>query len=207
MKHLLNFATIMLLGVSLGFTSCNKDDDNDTQPQNNDVITGTITIDATAYDKWTYFSFVNEKVVPVTDFSTSSAWDIGFHRQDIRVNCGTSGIGQGGTYNAGKVDFSSVAEAPKTGYLLNNSIEILEEFVMPPVYVTVPGDTLLAKWISISIGQTGPEYVVSNNIYIIKTADGKYAKIWLKDYFNDNSETGHVTMKYNYQPDGSRKME
>lgn len=205
MKHLLNFATIMLLGIALVFTSCDKKDDP--KPVNNDVVSGTITVDATAYDKWVYFSFADEKVVMVTDFSTSSAWDIGFHRQDIRINCGKSGIGQGGTYNAGKVDFTSVAEALETGYALNDSIEILEAFVMPPVYVIVPGDTLLAKWIDISYGQSGPEYNYSNNIYVIKTADGKYAKIWLKDYFNDNSETGHITMKYAYQPDGSMKLD
>ncbi len=205
MKHLLNFATVMLLGLAFIFTSCDKEGCD--PPVNNDVVSGTITIDATAYDQWVYFSFADEKIVTVTDFSTSSAWDIGFHRQDVRINCGKSGIGQGGTYNAGKVDFSSVAEAPETGYALNDSIEILEAFAMPPVYVTVPGDTVLAKWIDISYGQAGPEYIISDNIYVIKTADGKYAKIWVKDYFNDSSETGHVTMKYNYQPDGSRKVE
>ncbi|MBE9469335.1 MAG: HmuY family protein [Bacteroidetes bacterium] len=204
MKHLLNFATVMLLGVTLVFSSCDKDDDP--EPENNDVVSGTITINATAYDKWIYFSFANEKEVEVNDFSNSSDWDIGFHRQDIRVNCGKSGTGKGGTYNAGKVDFASFAEAPETGYLLNDSIEILEAFVMPPVKVKVPGDTLLAKWIDIKYGQAGPEYTVSNNIYVVKTADAKYAKIWLKDYFNDNSETGYITMKYTYQPDGSNKL-
>ncbi len=36
--------------------------------------------------------------------------------------------------------------------------------------------------------------------------DGKYAKIWLKDYYNDNSETGFITMQYFYQKDGSNEF-
>jgi len=205
MRHLLNFATVMLMGIALVFTSCDKEDA--LAPVNNDIITGTITIDASAYDKWVYFSFADKKEVTVTDHLTSTAWDIAFHRQDIRINCGNSGVGKGGTYNAGKVDFSSVTLAPETGYEVNTSIKILESKVMPPVYVTVPGDVLLAKWIEIVHGATGPQYNYSNNIYVIKTTDGKYAKIWLKDYFNNSSKSGYVTMKYNYQPDGSRKVE
>ena len=206
MKNLLNFTTIILIALAMVFTSCDKEDDDD-EIVNKSLVTGTVTIDAASYDKWVYFSFSDEKEITVSDFSNSTAWDIGFHRQDVRVNCGTSGIGDGGTYNAGKVDFSSIIEAPELGYALNDSINILHEFAMPFVYFTVPGDTLLAPWVNISFGQSGPEYIYSDDIYVVKTADGKYVKIWLKDYFSDESETGHITMKYVYQPDGSRKFE
>jgi len=205
MTQKLNFLMLIILAGFLGFTSCKKEETP--EPKKNELVSGTTTINASAYDKWVYFSFKENKVVEISDFTNSLNWDIGFHRQNVRVNCGKSGIGQGGTYNAGKVDFSSIKEAPETGYVLNDSIKILEEFSMPPVYVKVPGDTLLAKWISITHGQSGPEYNYSDNIYVIKTADGKYAKIWLKNYFNDESKSGYVTMKYTYQPDGSRKLE
>ncbi|PIE88342.1 MAG: hypothetical protein CSA04_02390 [Bacteroidetes bacterium] len=46
-----------------------------------------------------------------------------------------------------------------------------------------------------------------SEIFVVKTADGKYAKVWLKDYFNADGESGHVTMKYSYQPDGSTKLD
>lgn len=203
MKNLLNYTALILLSTVLVFVSCDKDDDNE-PPVNDDVVMGTIIFDATAYDKWTYFSFADTQIVEVNDYLTSLDWDIGFHRFDVRVNCGTSGSGQGGSLNAGEIDFSSITEAPESGYSLNDSIDIMQE-AGNWVYEAVPGDTILASWLTF----TGPPptYTVNDNIYIIKTADGKYAKIWLKDYYNDNSETGHITMKYVFQPDGSIKLE
>lgn len=205
MTRKLNFLGLVILSGLLTFTSCKKEEI--LEPEKSQVVAETTTIDASAYGKWVYFSFKENKVVDISDFTNSLKWDIGFHRQNVRVNCGKSGIGQGGTHDAGKVDFASVKEAPETGYALNDSIKILEEFSMPPVYVTVPGDTVLAKWIDIHHGQSGPEYNYNDHIYVIKTADGKYAKIWLKNYFDDESTSGHITMKYAYQADSSRKFE
>ncbi len=125
----LKLLALALLTGTLIFTSCKKE--NPVEPVSNKTITGEVTIDASAYDKWVYFSFKGNKVVEVSDFKNSLKWDIGFHRQNVRVNCGKSGIGQGGTYNAGEVDFSSVKEASETGYALNDGIEILEEFAIP----------------------------------------------------------------------------
>lgn len=203
MKHLVKIITGLLLGIAFIFASCEKSE-TPQPPVNNDVVTGTISFDATAYYKWVYFSFADTLQVEVNDYLTSSSWDIGFHRFDVRVNCGTAGPGKGGSFNAGKVDFESVISAPENGYSLNDSIEIILESGNWE-YEAVPGDTVLASWLSF----TGPPptYTVNDNIYVIKTADGKYAKIWLKDYYNNNSETGHITMKYVYQPDGSRKLE
>lgn len=203
MKRLLNYTALILLGIAFVFTSCDKEDDPEPFV-NNEVVTGTITFDATAYDKWVYFSFADTQIVEGNNYVTSSDWDIGFHRFDVRLNCGTSGPGEGGSSNAGKIDFALVTEAPENGYSLNDSIDIMQESGNW-VYEAVPGDTILSSWLTF----TGPPptYTVNDNIYVIKTANGKYAKIWLKDYYNDNSETGHVTMQYVYQPDGSIKLE
>lgn len=205
MTQKLKFSSLLLMAGLLTITSCKKEEN--IEPENGNVVSGTTTINASAYDKWVYFSFKENQVVSINDFTNSLDWDIGFHRHNVRLNCGASGIGQGGTYDAGKVDFDSVIEAPETGYALNDSIQIMEKFEMPPVYVTVPGDTIIANWLSITYGQGGPQYDYSNNIYVIRTADGKYAKIFLKNYFNDLGDSGHVTMKYAYQPDGSRELE
>jgi hypothetical protein len=205
MKQFTNWFFPIILGLAVVFTACDKNDENNDPPVDNpDLVSGTITIDATAYGEWVYFSFEEEGVVEVDDFLTSMDWDMGFHRFDIRTNCGTSGPGEGGTFDAGQVEFSSVTEAPENGYSLNDSIQvIMEQGVWE--YQTVPGDTVLANWLSFS--GPPPTYNISNHIYVLKTAFGKYAKIWLKDYYNDLSETGYVTMEYVYQPDGSRSFE
>ena len=184
------------------FTACEEEDNPISA--NEDIIT----VDASDYSKWVYFSFKEDTVVSITDFENSSDWDLGFHRSDLRVNCGMSGPGQGGSYVTNETNFDDVVTAPETGYALNDMIDIAVDITsMPPVMETVPGDTVLAKWITKEYGQSGPEYTYSDDFFIIKTADGKYAKIWLKDYFDNDANGGHVTMKYVYQPDGSRKFE
>ncbi len=191
---LLAFATFAFL------ISCEKDE---TTSQSGKVIE----INASAYNAWTYFSFDEDTVVSITDYTTSTNWDIAFHRSDVRVNCGQAGPGQGGSYNMGKVNFNSVTEAPADGYSLNTTIQILESYTMPPTYVTVPGDTLVSKWMTITTSNTAPPtYNYSDNIYVIRTAKGKYAKIWLTNYFNSQSQSGHITMKYAYQANGSRQF-
>lgn len=189
---LLAFATFAFL------ISCEKDE---TTSQSGKVIE----INASAYNAWTYFSFDEDTVVSITDYTTSTDWDIASHRSDVRVNCGQAGPGQGGSYNMGKVNFNSVTEAPADGYSLNTTINILESYTMPPTYVTAHGDTLVSKWMTITTSNTAPPtYNYSDNIYVIRTAKGKYAKIWLTNYFNSQSQSGHITMKYAYQANGNR---
>jgi hypothetical protein len=186
------------------FTSC-EDDGNDVRP---DPESATVTIDASNYTEWVYFSFEEGQTVNISDYSGSMDWDLGFHRYDLRVNCGTSGPGSGGSLATGQTDFNVVETAPSSGYSMNDYIMIaVDVSSMPPVMERVPGDTVLANWISMKHGQMGPEYSYSNETFVIKTADGKYAKIWLKDYFNEDGDGGHITMKYSYQPDGSTKLD
>ncbi|PID91486.1 MAG: hypothetical protein CSA96_08130 [Bacteroidetes bacterium] len=163
-----------------------------------------VTLDATAYEDWVYFSFEQDAEVQVSDYLNSMDWDIAFHRYDVRLNCGTAGPGQGGSQSLGVVSFDSVTEAPESGYSLNDSIGVvLESGVWE--FTNVPGDTVLASWMEFQ--GPPPTYTLSNEIYAIKTANGKYAKIWLKDYYNDMSVSGYVTMRYFYQDDGTRNFE
>ena len=195
--------TYLLIALAIAtsiFTSCEKDD--------NVIPANTVVIDASSYDKWVYFSFEAGSTVEIPDYKTSMAWDLGFHRFDVRVNGGTSGPGQGGTFATGETDFNAVTTAPVVGYALNDSISIAVDISsMPPVMETVPGDTVLATWITMHNGMAGPEYHYSNEVFVVKTASGKYAKIQLKDYFNDLGKSGHINMKYSYQSDGSTQFD
>ncbi len=198
MKKLILSAII--IATAIGFIACKKDEAKP-EPVSDSK---TVIFDTRTFEKWVYFSFDKGKEVVVKDFKNSMNWDIAFHRFDVRVNCGTSGPGKGGSISMGKVDFNSVKQAPTTGYSLNDSISIVNKPGGWTEQVTVPGDTIIAKWLYF----TGPppKYNITNNIYVVKTAQGKYAKIWLKDYFNDDSKSGYVTMEYFYQKDGSTKL-
>lgn len=206
MKNNLKDMLVLLVSLLVFFTSCDKNAGTSPEPVKSELLKGTVSFDTTGWANWVYYSFDKESVVEIDDFVNSMEWDIGFHYYDVRVNCGTAGPGLGGTYNAGKVEYASVTEAPETGYSLNDSINIIVDFSgFPPPHITVPGDTILDTWMTF----TGPPptFTLNDNIYVIKTAQGKYVKIWLKDFFDDKGESGYVKMQYSYQKEGTRVLE
>ena len=48
-----------------------------------------------------------------------------------------------------------------------------------------------------------PIITSKNEVFAVKTADGKYAKMQFLDYYNKEGVSGFVTVRYVYQPDGS----
>ncbi len=173
----ISLSTIIIV-MSLVIFSCKGPEPVD--ENNPESKTDTVVFDTRAYESWVYFSFDKGKEITINDYKNSMEWDIAFHRFDVRVNCGTSGPGKGGSIDMGVVNFADVKEAPLQGYSLNDSISIVNKPGGWLEQVTVPGDTVVANWLHF----TGPppQYNITNRIFVIKTADGKYVKIWLPDY-------------------------
>ncbi|MCL3781967.1 hypothetical protein EMN47_16395 [Prolixibacteraceae bacterium JC049] len=208
------FYLFMGLLLAGGFQSCS--DDDDPKPVVNAVVKE-VEIDATAYDKWIYFSFEKGMVVgngSVEEKRAGTDWDIAFHRWDIRTNSGTSGSGKGGTLKAegktAKTGWDALTVAPDAGYSVDENIAVMKKYGMPPTMVNVGGSSVITggekgDWVIFSHAN-GPSYNVTNQIYLVKTATGKYVKVWLKQYTNAEKKGGHITMKYAYQADGSTKL-
>jgi hypothetical protein len=210
----------MALGTLVGFQSC-SDDDDDVQLK---AIEKEISLDATADDKWVYFSFETGKEVGTTGVEEKKSgldWDIAFHRWDVRLNCGESGTGKGGALlsegNIAKTGWDAVTVAPESTYKLDGELSVLIGHMNPPVKTTgssvITGgivsetDEKPGTWMNFKhLGGGVREYGITNQIFVIKTASGKYAKIWLKQYTNAEKKGGHITMKYAYQEDGSRNF-
>ena len=57
-----------------------------------------ITVDASSYFNWVYFSFDQGDVVEIENPENSLEWDLAFQRKHIRTNGGLSGSGYGGGY-------------------------------------------------------------------------------------------------------------
>ncbi|MDP8238794.1 MAG: HmuY family protein [Candidatus Hatepunaea meridiana] len=170
------------------------------------IITGDLTVDATSYTDWVYFSFSQGAVITVEAPMTSNAWDLGLLRNHFRTNSGTSGNGQGGVYDAGVVNFASITEAPADGYAADDSIEVIDQNSMPPEYIWIPGSSVLDEAFVMSGGMP-PSIDPTNHIYIIRTGDGKYAKVWFKNYYNVEGNSGHISIQYAYQSDDGRSLE
>ena len=220
MKKLL---LLLLIGLS-SFTivGCDDDDDNPSS-QNNNSISKSMIMDATSSSKWAYFSFETGDSVTITNPSTSDAWDLAFTRHKIATNSGTSGNAMGGAYSAGNVDLSTVTQAPESGYVIDDSVNYCghggcSNYSVSPMISGGSGvvkDTVLGvkempdgftgwMWFG-DHGASGPSKNYTNNVYVVRTAKGNYAKIHVKDYYGgDGTKSGMIEFDYVYQPDGSR---
>lgn len=204
---LFNFLAIALMsGI---FMSCEKEKDEPAVTENK-----TLSLYTKEYTLWHYFSFSEDKVIGTGSADPADSddaawkqradWDIAFHYKDIRTNSGKSGTGQGGMLEAAETSFANVLEAPSSGYTVDDNLDIRLSPAMPPVYTTSTGNSVCADWASYNHGEGA--WVFAEKVFIVKTADGKYAKIWLKSFLDDEDVSGTITMDYAYQADGSTSL-
>ena len=154
----------------------------------------TFTIDATNREAWAYFSFATGDVVEVEDAENSEAWDIGFQRTAVKLNGGISGPGMGSVVMRTETTFKAVTAAPADGYKADteDTLAIVPQsekgwyiYTGPPTHWILP---------------------LEDRVFVIKAADGTFAKVQFVGYYKDNEnkkDSGFVTFKYVHQPDGS----
>ncbi len=201
------FITVALLGVVMAFTACKKD-----PVEVSDVKAREVKLSGkTDYgNDWIYYSFVEEKEVSgldETSSKTSDSWDIAFNRYNVRTNSGDSGSGQGGAYDAGKVDWTSIIEANENGYTADGTLQIVKSFTGQGVtYMTSNGNDIFKDCIKLEYGAQGPVYIPNDHVYVMKTAKGKYAKVWITGFYNDAGDSGYISFKYSYQNGDGRKF-
>lgn len=159
-------------------------------------------VDASSMDttRWAYFSFSSGDTVSVSEPGSSTAWDLGFQRFRIKTNSGTSGPGGGGAINMGKIDFGSLNEAPESGYMID-TILTYQDMSGTHEY---SGNPAMKDWYNMS--GMPPTFTAKDTVYVVRTADGKYAKVKILDYYDAQHNSGFVSFKYAYQPDGSRNL-
>ena len=157
----------------------------------------TFTIDATNREAWAYFSFATGDVVEVEDAENSDAWDIGFQRTKVILNGGISGPGMGSAVMLTETTFEAVTAAPADGYRedTEDTLAIVAQsekgwyiYTGPPTHWILP---------------------LEDRVFVIKAADGTFAKVQFVGYYKDNENkegSGFVTFKYVHQPDGSQNF-
>lgn len=189
---------ISLIAISTFFYSCKKDNSDN----NSGSTEKTYVVDATNPTKWVYFSFNSGDTLKVIDPLNSTDWDLAFKNTNIRTNSGKSGKGQGGAFLTNTQNasgFSTLVSVPgDVQFTYDDTMKVI-------VYMGYANDTVnsaLYSWYSYD--HLTHLIVPSNNIYIIKTASGKYAKLWIKNYYKDSDlAMGYLKFTYFYQPDGS----
>lgn len=148
---------------------------------------------------YTFFSLRTGQIVTSAD-SASTGWDLGFKGSTIIVNGGVSGPGNGAAQIVEGV-FAEVMEAPENGWVQDNA----DAFAIPTGsgngwYNYNPATQVLSP--------------IPGRVLLIRTADGRYAKVSIISYYQGAPDTPtggdtarFVTFDYVFQPDGSRDLQ
>jgi len=142
----------------------------------------TIVVNAKKKDSWTLVDFSTGKTQIISEENDTEnklrnrTWDLGFSRTKIITNSGaTNPLGKAGVINLGPVDFESIKEAPKSGYIEDNisfGNLVNKEFV---------------GWYNY---RTRTHNIESkNNVYIIKRADKGFMKMRILNYYCGKKDT------------------
>lgn len=207
MNKFKTLALVLFSSTALLVTSCTKDNETP-EPVAADLTVNTVA-DLDGSKGAVYYSLSTNKQVTGDDI-TAGKWDIQFSARNIFVNGGTSGAGTTQAQIVSSI-FADLTTAPTTGYktdatgvnaILNNDWSLYTNTN------SVPNHAVL---------------MVPGKIIIVKTSDGKYAKIQMISYYKGNPDTTtpafadftnreiitpsrYYTFKFAYQADGSTSL-
>lgn len=190
------FSAAFLAGA-IGLASCGDDAVVEPTPAPTQVATTAKDIpgDTANTGHYTFYRLSDSSIVSLADSATTK-WDIAFRGTSIIVNSGSSGPGAAAGQVLTGVDFDTLSMAPEAGY-----------------NVDAPNTPALGKtWYSYN-PTNHLISIVPGKIFVLKTADGKYAKLQLLGYYKGapaspkpEEPARFFTFKYVIQKDGSRKL-
>jgi len=165
--------------------------------------------------RYTFFSLRTGKIVlrydePDRSDSASTAWDLAFQGTNILINGGTSGPGQGGAVVV-EVPFEEVAEAPADDQFRVDGVDECPNGVKRAI---CPGSG--NGWYNYN-PTTNIITPIPGRTIVVRTADGRYAKVRILSYYKGAPDPGAIdpgvnpsryyTFEYVFQPDGSRRLQ
>jgi len=155
--------------------------------------------------KYTFFSLVNGTLVSNSDSATTK-WDIGIRGTTILTNAGTSGPGAGGAFVQVGL-FSDLTTISNDSTFRTDNV---------PTYAITTGSN---KGWYVYDGATNLVNPIPGRVLVIRTANGKYAKMEINSYYRGGvtppatatdaiktSEQRYFTFRYTYQADGTKKF-
>ena len=206
------YQVVLAIGLSTTFFACKKEDNPITVQPLTATTVKDVAADPTsttsasgvqptaATGKYTLYSFKDNKTVANSDSATNK-WDIGFRGTTIIVNGGAIRTGQGGAY------------------IHTGTFDDLTSVPTSATFVQDQSATQLA--ITTGSGKGWYNYDQATNIissipgkvFVIRTGDGKYAKMEILSYYQGAPATPtatsiarYFTFRYLYQPDGSQTL-
>lgn len=206
-----NFKTILVVAISFAFFSCSKDDESTPTTTGSTALTvqtfSNLHAPATGgggqpvSGDFVKFNFATGQIVTAGD-----NWDIAFRSTTILVNGGVAGTDQPARTGVGAASvttgtFADIISAPSDNLFTQDTAT---SYAIP----TGSGN----GWYNYN-GATNVISPIAGRVIVVKTHDGKYAKMEILNYYQNApvNPTGTEPSRYYkfnfvYQPNGSKKF-
>ncbi len=192
MKTLFYLSGTVLLSMML-LASCKDSEKKD--PTTNIGNTVTLTdVDVSAYDQWVYLSFESRTpVVLGVEEDAPAQWDIALHRENVKTNRGAALVTEA-------TSLAALTELPSGDFVsdvMTDSTLIVDMSQMMQGilgYQKSEINPVLNAWVERS--GMPPVYTVKNNVYVVRTQEGRYATIKFASYKDAEDKTGFATFSY-----------
>ncbi len=155
-----------------------------------------VTIPATSYTDWVYYSFETHSIVDIENPENSLDWDIGLQRKHIRSNSGLAGIGSGGGYVDSTMtwvdNWATMNQLPNDVYW--HTDETFYDFydISTHTYVEGVENPALRSW---GWFDNYFQMVPTDYVMFLKCANGEdIIKFWAYDYYDGGS--GNIAIRY-----------
>lgn len=221
----------MMMALGLFAVACSDDDNQDDNKTQGDVTVTEVTNgDYTSYSDWTYINLetgqtethpdATEWIYPYLtgDDQIREAqeaetvgidWHIAIHRYEMKTNGGS-------VYDTQATDINAVNELPTGGTWVTDQAYPYGESAWEVItdmskmmegsvgYANNPtlNETLCGWVVRTETGSMPPTiYTPTNHVYVVKFADGSWAKLQFTDAGNiDTNASGYITWKYAFYP-------
>jgi hypothetical protein len=206
--------TSIMLAVVIFFVACEKDETVAVETVTSstisslpaDTIVGLSNGQPVGTGKFSFFSIESNAVIASAD-SNSKKWDIGLRGTTIITNAGTSGPGSGGAF-VFKGTFDELKTiSPDSTFKVDNA---------PTSYAITTGSN--KGWYVLDF-VTNLLTPIPGRVLVIKTANGKFAKIEILNYYKGgttpaanatdaekSSRQRFYTFRFAYQSNGSKSF-
>lgn len=141
----------------------------------------------------------DNKVYMLEGDETSFDWDIAFHKYDVRTNGGS-------VLKLNTADLALVTLTSVEGQDFNTDVAksvMVDMTKMMSGFVgymeTKVNEVLMGYLTATPTGSMPPyTYKLNDNVFVVKTADGQYAKMQFTDYTNAKNEAVYVAFDYEF---------
>lgn len=236
-KKIKNIRSLILVGAisiaCLGLTSCMKVE-YDSLPFDGEILSRRSGYVNQVTNDWIYFNLrtgevwngkkVNEHIKE-GEQKTRMDWDLAFCGFTLRTNSGTSGPGQGGAIDLGRIDYKSItsisqlpenpnweidtsnvmitwSEREWTSYCVANNMTDIPWFDPNngPQRKATDASHLLSQ--AIKFSGPPPVYLANLHTYVVRTADSeRYFKLQLVSWFDPFVQIGDTGGRISYYCD------